>query len=72
MHAVVKYRLQLRLTKKAFRLPYLPCRCALLKKWCLPFHAQCGFSYMYYVTVVLCAMLWSVPKQQAVQPWSSQ
>ena len=55
--------------KRAFHLRFQQFLSVRLKKLHLQLTAQCGSSFMYYVTVVLCVMLWNVQKRQAVQHW---
>lgn len=55
--------------KRVFHLLYRRFQFVRLKKLHLQLIARCGSSFMYYVIVVLCVMLWNVQKRQAVQHW---
>lgn len=55
--------------KKVFHLRFQRFQFVRLRKLHLQLIARCGFSFMCYVTVVLCVMLWNVQKQQVVQHW---
>ena len=55
--------------KRVFHLRFQRFQCVRLKKLHLQLTVRCGSSFMCYVTVVLCVMLWSVQKRQAVQHW---
>ncbi len=55
--------------KKVFHLRFQRFQFVRLRKLHLQLIARCGFSFMYYVTVVLCVMLWNVQKRRVVQHW---
>ncbi len=55
--------------KRAFHLRFQRFLFVRLRKLHLRLTVRCGFSFMCYVTVVLCVMLWNVQKRQAVQHW---